>query len=81
MICDGNCNECKYDDCIKDKRDRHDYYMKNRERIIAYTRKWNKEHPDKVREYQKKSKRDRTEYQHQYYLRKKKEHMERMIQG
>lgn len=37
------------------KQRRHDYYVKNREKIIEYTKKWNKTHQDKVAEYNKKS--------------------------
>ena len=37
MRCDGNCFECKYGDSIYGsepaKRNRHEYYVRNRERI------------------------------------------------
>ena len=91
MRCDSNCFECKYDDCIYGsepaKRNRHEYYVRNRERINEKSKKWKEEHPERVKEISKKSYlkykgiRDRKEYQHQYYLRKKKEHMERMMHG
>jgi hypothetical protein len=37
------------------KRLEHERYLKDRERRIAYAKAWNKAHPEKCREYYKKS--------------------------
>ena len=39
------------DDPERQRAYKRQYYLKNREKIIAYSRKWQAEHPEKTREY------------------------------
>ena len=81
MVCNKDCFNCIFDDCILDeeKEMQKTYYQQNAERYKANARRWQKEHPDRVREIQakankkwfQKNKKHRAEYMKQYYRMKK----------
>lgn len=57
-----------------DKKARKEYREKNRERILAYERKWYREHPEKGKEYEShRNKEQRDKWQKEYKA-KHKEH-------
>ena len=60
MICDEDCFNCKFPDCVFDKEKGRQYYQKNKEKIAEYQRRYYQENKEK-----------KVEYQRQYYQRKK----------
>lgn len=79
-ICNNKCLECKYPECLKDVRARqkkHEYYIRNKERIIANDKRRKEANPEAYYAYHRAySKRyamthDRTEYFREYYKRQK----------
>ena len=84
MICDMDCFNCKYPDCINNSREtkaekqmketekpkkKSTYYERNRERILAKQKKYNSEH-----------RAERREYEREYYRKNSEEKKERQRQ-
>lgn len=60
--CDKDCLNCKYDDCIDQKRDPayyREYYKNNKKRIMEARRKYREKNREKIREYQRKWRNER----------------------
>lgn len=80
-VCNGDCFNCVYDDCIYDegidptkarKREtQRRYYEKHKEKMQAYKRQWYEEHKEHVRqqkrEWYEKNKQKKLEYGRQHY--------------
>ena len=72
MICNFDCFNCVYDDCINDRCSySQEYYDKNRDKIIVHQREYRKKNRDKSsayqREYRQKNKDKILDYQREYY--------------
>ena len=76
LICDMDCFNCKYPDCINNSREtkaerrmketekpkkKSTYYERNRERILAKQKKYNSEHRAERREYEREYYRQNSE--------------------
>ena len=84
-VCNGDCFNCVYDDCIYDegidpkkarKREtQRRYYEKHKEKMQAYKRQWyeeNKEHcREQKREWYRKNREKKLAYGKQHYLENK----------
>ena len=50
-ICDEDCFNCKYDDCIKD--DNREYRERNKDKIRAYKKEYYQKNRSKILEHNK----------------------------
>lgn len=88
MICDEDCFNCKFPDCIWGKSQKHSqtnkkaecqkrYYERNKEKIAERYKRYYERNKEKIAEYQKqyreKNKAKIAEYQRQYYQERKNE--------
>lgn len=60
MICDKDCLNCKYDDCIFDDEERKkrnayqlEMYYKHREKKLAYAKEYREKNKESQRKYHK----------------------------
>lgn len=49
------------------KSNKHDYYLKNKETIVARAKKWQKEHPQEVKEERERFLRNNPNYWKEYF--------------
>jgi hypothetical protein len=53
-LCDENCFECKYEDCILDKLIRKKKYEKYKQQELEYCKEYREKQKEKIVEYRKK---------------------------
>ena len=76
MICDKDCFNCKYPDCIatdyspKKEEYRKQYYQENKEKIAEKSRQYREKNKEIIaecqRRYYERNKRKKAEYQRRY---------------
>ena len=52
---------------VKYKDRQKEYYRKNKEKIVAYVRKWQQNNPEKMQLYRKRRSKKQSEYYKQWY--------------